>query len=60
MRQNCWQHFQGKTDCASFLQEGDTESEPYDDEEFEGYEDKPDTTSSKNKDPITIVDVGIH
>ncbi|XP_050020235.1 PAT complex subunit CCDC47 [Alexandromys fortis] len=38
-------------------QEGDTESEPYDDEEFEGYEDKPDTSSSKNKDPITIVDV---
>lgn len=37
-------------------QEGDTESEPYDDEEFEGYEDKPDTSSSKNKDPITIVD----
>lgn len=50
--------FMGETDCASFLQEGDTESEPYDDEEFEGYEDKPDT-SSKSKDPITIVDVGI-
>nr|XP_008010338.2 coiled-coil domain-containing protein 47 isoform X3 [Chlorocebus sabaeus] len=41
-------------------QEGDTESEPYDDEEFEGYEDKPDTSSSKNKDPITIVDVPAH
>ncbi|XP_048654156.1 PAT complex subunit CCDC47 [Marmota marmota marmota] len=41
-------------------QEGDTENEPYDDEEFEGYEDKPDTTSSKNKDPITIVDVPAH
>lgn len=41
------------------MQEGDTEGEPYDDEEFEGYEDKPDTSSSKNKDPITIVDVGI-
>eukprot|EP00069_Balaena_mysticetus_P004993 bmy_17561T0 len=40
--------------------EGDTESEPYDDEEFEGYEDKPDTSSSKNKDPITIVDVPAH
>ncbi|XP_008047914.1 coiled-coil domain-containing protein 47 isoform X3 [Carlito syrichta] len=40
-------------------QEGDTESEPYDDEEFEGYEDKPDT-SSKTKDPITIVDVPAH
>ena len=51
--------FMGETDCASFLQEGDTESEPYDDEEFEGYEDKPDTSSSKSKDPITIVDVGI-
>ena len=35
------------------------ESEPYDDEEFEGYEDKPDTSSNKNKDPITIVDVSI-
>uniref|UniRef100_A0A8D0MCV4 PAT complex subunit CCDC47 n=2 Tax=Sus scrofa TaxID=9823 RepID=A0A8D0MCV4_PIG len=41
-------------------QEGDTESEPYDDEEFEGYEDKPDTSSSKSKDPITIVDVPAH
>ncbi|XP_072795508.1 PAT complex subunit CCDC47 isoform X2 [Vicugna pacos] len=41
-------------------QEGDTESEPYDDEEFEGYEDKPDTSSSKNRDPITIVDVPAH
>ncbi|KAM7068038.1 PAT complex subunit CCDC47 isoform 1-T1 [Molossus nigricans] len=41
-------------------QEGDTEGEPYDDEEFEGYEDKPDTSSSKNKDPITIVDVPAH
>ncbi|XP_032121905.1 coiled-coil domain-containing protein 47 isoform X2 [Sapajus apella] len=41
-------------------QDGDTESEPYDDEEFEGYEDKPDTSSSKNKDPITIVDVPAH
>ncbi|XP_012888691.1 PREDICTED: coiled-coil domain-containing protein 47 [Dipodomys ordii] len=44
----------------SDTQEGDSESEPYDDEEFEGYEDKPDTTSSKNKDPITIVDVPAH
>ncbi|KAK2499174.1 hypothetical protein MC885_015738, partial [Smutsia gigantea] len=41
-------------------QEGDTESEPYDDEEFEGFEDKLDTSSSKNKDPITIVDVPAH
>ncbi|KFP76706.1 Coiled-coil domain-containing protein 47 [Acanthisitta chloris] len=38
-------------------QEGDTESEPYDDEEFEGYEEKPDASHSKNKDPITIVNV---
>lgn len=59
MRYNCWRRLQRKTDCASFLQEGDTENEPYDDEEFEGFEDKPDTSSSKNKDPITIVDVGI-
>lgn len=40
-----------------FHQEGDTESEPYDDEEFEGYEEKPDASPSKNKDPITIVNV---
>lgn len=39
-------------------QESDTDTEPYDDEEFEGYEDKIDSGSpSKNKDPITIVDV---
>ncbi|KAI6072589.1 Coiled-coil domain-containing protein 47 [Aix galericulata] len=38
-------------------QEGDTESEPYDDEEFEGYEEKPDASPSKNKDPITIVNI---
>ncbi|KAJ7427608.1 Coiled-coil domain-containing protein 47 [Willisornis vidua] len=41
-------------------QEGDTESEPYDDEEFEGYEEKPDASHSKNKDPITIVNVPAH
>ncbi|NXU29673.1 CCD47 protein, partial [Thalassarche chlororhynchos] len=41
-------------------QEGDTESEPYDDEEFEGYEEKPDASPSKNKDPITIVNVPAH
>lgn len=45
--------------CDFILQEGDTESEPYDDEEFEGYEEKPDASHSKNKDPITIVNVGI-
>ncbi|PIO32245.1 hypothetical protein AB205_0113580 [Aquarana catesbeiana] len=39
-------------------QESDTDTEPYDDEEFEGYEDKVDSGSpSKNKDPITIVDL---
>lgn len=43
-----------------FSQESDTDTEPYDDEEFEGYEDKSETGSpSKNKDPITIVDVRI-
>lgn len=42
-----------------FHQEGDTESEPYDDEEFEGYEEKPDASPGKNKDPITIVNVSI-
>lgn len=41
-------------------QEGDTESEPYDDEEFEGYDDKLDSVPGKNKDPITIVDVPAH
>ncbi|XP_001376880.2 PAT complex subunit CCDC47 isoform X2 [Monodelphis domestica] len=41
-------------------QEGDTENEPYDDEEFEGFEEKPDMSSSKSKDPITIVDVPAH
>uniref|UniRef100_A0A8C6ZNY4 PAT complex subunit CCDC47 n=1 Tax=Nothoprocta perdicaria TaxID=30464 RepID=A0A8C6ZNY4_NOTPE len=41
-------------------QEGDTESEPYDDEEFEGYEEKPDASPSKSKDPITIVNVPAH
>ncbi|XP_073463706.1 PAT complex subunit CCDC47 isoform X2 [Aquarana catesbeiana] len=42
-------------------QESDTDTEPYDDEEFEGYEDKVDSGSpSKNKDPITIVDVPAH
>ncbi|XP_074915913.1 PAT complex subunit CCDC47 [Chelonoidis abingdonii] len=41
-------------------QEGDTESEPYDDEEFEGYEEKTDASPSKSKDPITIVDVPAH
>ncbi|XP_074092386.1 LOW QUALITY PROTEIN: PAT complex subunit CCDC47-like [Macrotis lagotis] len=41
-------------------QEGDTENEPYDDEEFEGFEEKPDMSSSKSKDPITIVDVPEH
>ncbi|EHB07604.1 Coiled-coil domain-containing protein 47 [Heterocephalus glaber] len=41
-------------------QEGDTEREAYDDEDFEGYEDIPDTLSSKNKDPITIADVSAH
>ncbi|KAF2985095.1 hypothetical protein EK904_000364 [Melospiza melodia maxima] len=41
-------------------QEGDTESEPYDDEEFEGYEEKPDASHSKSKDPITIVNVPAH
>ncbi|XP_018430211.1 PREDICTED: coiled-coil domain-containing protein 47 isoform X2 [Nanorana parkeri] len=42
-------------------QESDTDTEPYDDEEFEGYEDKIDAGSpSKNKDPITIVDVPAH
>ncbi|ETE73955.1 Coiled-coil domain-containing protein 47, partial [Ophiophagus hannah] len=41
-------------------QESDTESEPYDDEEFEGYEEKPDASLGKNKDPITIVDVPAH
>ncbi|KGL85771.1 Coiled-coil domain-containing protein 47, partial [Tinamus guttatus] len=41
-------------------QEGDAESEPYDDEEFEGYEEKPDSSPSKSKDPITIVNVPAH
>ncbi|KAF7239680.1 Coiled-coil domain-containing protein 47, partial [Varanus komodoensis] len=41
-------------------QESDTESEPYDDEEFEGYEEKSDASPGKNKDPITIVDVPAH
>ncbi|CAI9535973.1 unnamed protein product [Staurois parvus] len=42
-------------------QESDADTEPYDDEEFEGYEDKIDAGSpSKNKDPITIVDVPAH
>ncbi|KAG9474443.1 hypothetical protein GDO78_004642 [Eleutherodactylus coqui] len=42
-------------------QEGDNDNEPYDDEEFEGYEDKIDSGSTiKSKDPITIVDVPAH
>uniref|UniRef100_A0A6I8QRV2 PAT complex subunit CCDC47 n=1 Tax=Xenopus tropicalis TaxID=8364 RepID=A0A6I8QRV2_XENTR len=42
-------------------QEGDADAEPYDDEEFENYEDRMDTgTPNKNKDPITIVDVPAH
>ncbi|XP_075703079.1 PAT complex subunit CCDC47 [Rhinoderma darwinii] len=42
-------------------QESDNDNEPYDDEEFEGYEDKIDSGSTiKNKDPITIVDVPAH
>ncbi|XP_029428043.1 coiled-coil domain-containing protein 47 isoform X1 [Rhinatrema bivittatum] len=41
-------------------QEGDAESEPYDDEEFEGYDDKLDILPSKSKEPITIVDVPAH
>ncbi|XP_068118951.1 PAT complex subunit CCDC47 [Hyperolius riggenbachi] len=41
-------------------QESDTDTEPYDDEEFEGYDDKPDSVGSKSKDPITIVDVPAH
>lgn len=39
------------------MQDGDTESEPYDDEEFENYEEKLDASPGKSKDPITIVDV---
>ncbi|CAJ0924870.1 unnamed protein product [Ranitomeya imitator] len=42
-------------------QEGDNDNEPYDDEEFEGYEDKIDSGNTiKSKDPITIVDVPAH
>lgn len=41
--------------------DNDNDNEPYDDEEFEGYEDKVDSGSTiKNKDPITIVDVPAH
>lgn len=42
--------------CFLF-QEGDTENEPYDDEEFEGYEEKPDSSPGKSEDLIKIVDV---
>ncbi|XP_015263990.1 PREDICTED: coiled-coil domain-containing protein 47, partial [Gekko japonicus] len=38
-------------------QEGDTESEPYDDEEFEGYEEKPDASPGKSEDLIKIINV---
>ncbi|OCT62251.1 PAT complex subunit CCDC47-like [Xenopus laevis] len=42
-------------------QEGDADAEPYDDEEFENYDDRMDTgTPNKIKDPITIVDVPAH
>lgn len=37
-------------------QEGDAEGEPFDDEEFEGYEEA-DRPSSRSKDPIKIVNV---
>ncbi|OCT60065.1 hypothetical protein XELAEV_18046085mg [Xenopus laevis] len=42
-------------------QESDADAEPYDDEEFENYDDRLDTgTPNKNNDPITIVDVPAH
>ncbi|XP_063315481.1 PAT complex subunit CCDC47 [Pelobates fuscus] len=42
-------------------QEGDADNEPYDDEEFEGYDDKMEPGSpNKMKEPITIVDVPAH
>ncbi|XP_069761265.1 PAT complex subunit CCDC47 isoform X3 [Narcine bancroftii] len=40
-------------------QEGDAEGEPFDDEEFEGY-DEADRPSSRSKDPIKIVNVPHH